>query len=167
MHTRHTTIDSPVGDLTVSAADDALTGIYFDAHRHPPRPERLGEQASPTTDPVLRNVQVQLEEYFAGGRRTFDLTLAPAGTPFQVQVWTLLRDIDFGATTTYGALAAAVGGPSMARAVGAAVGRNPISIVVPCHRVVAGTGSLTGFAGGLERKRHLLDLEGASDGVLF
>ncbi len=103
----------------------------------------------------------ELDEYFAGRRRAFDLVLAPAGTPFQLAVWEELRRIPFGGTTTYGELARRVGRPTAARAVGAAVGRNPISIIVPCHRVVGSDGALTGFAGGLDRKRALLALERA------
>ena len=103
----------------------------------------------------------QLDEYFAGQRRTFDLPLDPAGTPFQQAVWLQLRTIPLGTTTTYGDIAARVGRPAASRAVGAAIGRNPIAIVVPCHRVVGASGSLTGFAGGLERKTALLTLEGA------
>lgn len=103
----------------------------------------------------------QLDEYFAGARRSFDLPLDPAGTPFQLAVWEQLRTIPAGTTTTYGDIAARVGRPAASRAVGAAIGRNPIAIVVPCHRVVGSNGSLTGFAGGLERKTALLTLEGA------
>lgn len=155
---RHTTISSPVGPLTLVADDDgALTGLYFDGHRPAPRPDRLGEHVTP--DATFAAVTAQLDEYFAGRRQSFDLPLRATGTPFQQSVWAQLTKIGYGQTTTYGALATALGRPTAARAVGAAVGRNPLSIVVPCHRVVGGTGALTGFAGGTDRKRHLLDLE--------
>lgn len=107
-------------------------------------------------------LRAQLEEYFAGDRREFDLELAPQGTEFQLRVWSELRRIPYGATTSYGALSTAIGRPKASRAVGAANGANPIPIVVPCHRVIGSNGSLTGFGGGLETKKLLLELEGAS-----
>lgn len=167
MTTRHALLDSPVGPLTASAWGEAVTGLYFDAHRHPPRPESLGERVGVADDPVLTRLTDQLTEYFAGARTAFDLPLAPVGPAFHQRVWQRLRAIGFGERTTYGAIAAELGDPNLARAVGAAVGRNPISIIVPCHRVVGSNGRLTGFAGGLDRKAWLLTLEGAAEPALF
>ncbi len=134
-----------------------LSGIYMEEHRGGPRVDAASvEDAS-----AFREVTRQLDEYFAGARRTFDLPLAATGTPFQRMVWDALASIPWGATLTYGELAGRIGRPTAARAVGAAVGRNPISIVVPCHRVLGADGTLTGYAGGLGRKRFLLSLEGA------
>jgi methylated-DNA-[protein]-cysteine S-methyltransferase len=150
---------SPIGALLLvgePAGDGvALTGLYMEGHRR-------GPAVAPTwvrDDAAFAQVTRQLDEFFAGGRRAFDLRLAPSGTPFQLAVWEELRRIPAGGTTTYGELARRVGRPAASRAVGAAVGRNPISVIVPCHRVVGSDGSLTGFAGGLERKRALLALE--------
>jgi methylated-DNA-[protein]-cysteine S-methyltransferase len=109
--------------------------------------------------PAFAEAEAQLRSYFAGERTTFDLPLAPRGTPFQLRVWEALREIPYGETATYGELAAAVGKPSAVRAVGAANGSNPIAVIVPCHRVIGADGTLTGYGGGLERKRILLDLE--------
>lgn len=150
--------ESPVGVLTVVARGEALAGIYFEDHKHGgPPPARLGDAA------VLDATRRQLDGFFSGRRAAFDLPLGPDGTGFQQQVWARLLRIPFGETVTYGWLASQLGKPDAARAVGAAVGRNPISIVVPCHRVVGASGALTGFAGGVDRKRWLLDHEaGAS-----
>ena len=143
--------DSPVGRLTLTAGPAGLAGVYFEGHAHGgPPPGARGEA------PVLSEARRQLDGYFAGKRTVFDLRLAPSGAAFQQRVWALLLRIPFGETHTYGALAAQLGNPNAARAVGAAVGRNPISIIVPCHRVVGASGALTGFAGGLDRKRWLL-----------
>jgi methylated-DNA-[protein]-cysteine S-methyltransferase len=155
----HTVIDSPVGPLTLVAADGALTGLFMDRQRH--APPMLGEAAcaaGPTPAP-LGEAASQLADYFAGRRTDFDLPLGLAGTAFQRRVWAALREIPFGETISYGALAELIGRPGAARAVGLANGRNPVSIIVPCHRVVGSDGSLTGFGGGLERKRQLLDFE--------
>ncbi|WP_432941812.1 methylated-DNA--[protein]-cysteine S-methyltransferase [Kribbella sp. CA-253562] len=150
-------ISSPIGDLTlVGSHDDELVGLYMEQHRHQPAVETFG----PRDDTILPKVVHELTEYFAGERTTFDVPLAPIGTPFQQEVWTALQDIPYGTTTTYGELALALGKPlSASRAVGLANGKNPISIIVPCHRVVGSTGSLTGYGGGLPRKQALLDLE--------
>jgi len=149
---------SPVGDLTLTATETALTGVYFATSRHGPPlhdvERRLGGQ-------VLERTRQQLEEYFAGTRAEFDLPLDPQGTPFQQRVWDLLRAIPYGTTTSYGELARRLGDPHATRAVGAANGRNPIPIIVPCHRVVGSRGELTGFGGGIDRKRWLLEHEGA------
>ena len=127
--------------------DGALVGLRFEAE----------EDTDPS--PLLLRAREELEEYFAGRRREFDLPLSPHGTPFQRQVWQALRTIPYGSTCTYGQLAAAVGNPRAARAVGMANHRNPLPILIPCHRVIGSTGSLTGYAGGVERKRLLLSIE--------
>jgi methylated-DNA-[protein]-cysteine S-methyltransferase len=162
MTTRFHVTDTPIGPLTLVADGPALVGIYFAEHRHQPDAVTFGPRDS--TDPVLVDAAGQLDEYFAGQRSSFDLELSPRGDTFQTRVWGRLRDIPYGETTTYGTIAAELGNVGMARAVGAAVGRNPLSIVVPCHRVVGKNGSLTGFAGGLDRKAALLELEGAIPG---
>lgn len=149
------TVDSPIGELTVVAEDGALVGLYMTGHRPAPDPESFGERV----DDALPAATAQLAEYFAGERTAFDLPLAPHGTAFQQAVWAALRDIPYGETRSYGELAAALGRPGASRAVGLANGRNPISIVVPCHRVVGAGGKLTGYAGGMERKSWLLALE--------
>jgi methylated-DNA-[protein]-cysteine S-methyltransferase len=149
------TISSPVGDLVLTASETGLTGVYFPASRTQPRSLRRG------TNDLLNRVTAQLEEYFAGTRTTFDLPLEPSGTDFQLSVWELLRKIPYGVTTSYGELARRLGDPKATRAVGAANGANPIPIIVPCHRVVGSKGELTGFGGGLDRKRWLLEHEGA------
>jgi methylated-DNA-[protein]-cysteine S-methyltransferase len=150
-------MSSPVGTLTLVASDEALVAILW-AGGSPGRVPLAGvsEEAA---HPVLVETQRQLDEYFLGERRAFDVPLDLRGTPFQRSVWELLRTIPFGETRSYGELAAQLGNPAAMRAVGAANGRNPISIVVPCHRVVGATGKLTGFAGGLEAKQTLLRLE--------
>lgn len=145
-----------LGVLTVTAVAEGLTGLYFPDHRHAPV-DRSGWLRDPDG---LAPALAQLSEYLAGERRAFDLELAPpAGTPFQRRVWAALEAIPFGATVTYGALAASLGAPRAVRAVGAANGRNPISIIRPCHRVVGADGALTGYGGGLSAKRELLALE--------
>jgi methylated-DNA-[protein]-cysteine S-methyltransferase len=152
------TLDSPIGELTLVSDGEALTGLYMTEQRH--RPELPTAPAG--DDPVLAETRRQLAEYFSGARREFDLPLRPAGTQFQQTVWAALREIPYGETAGYGELAARIGRPGAARAVGLANGRNPIAIVVPCHRVIGSGGSLTGYGGGLERKRYLLSLEGAA-----
>jgi methylated-DNA-[protein]-cysteine S-methyltransferase len=146
-----TTIDSPVGPLVLTSDGTALTRVLFDAPVDP------GWSTGPC--PVLDRAVAQLGEYFAGERTTFDLPLEPAGTPFQRTTWLALREIPYAETINYGQLALRVGNAKASRAVGLANGRNPISIVVPCHRVIGADGSLTGYGGGLDRKRTLLDLE--------
>ena len=150
--------DTPVGPLTLLATGDALVGVWMEDQRHHPGTAAHGAPA-PAGDPLLRRVAHQLEEYFAGERTEFDLPLAPEGTPFQQRVWAELVRIPFAETRSYGQLAQQLGSPGGSRAVGLANGRNPIGIIVPCHRVVGAAGSLTGYGGGLERKRLLLDLE--------
>jgi methylated-DNA-[protein]-cysteine S-methyltransferase len=152
-----TTVESPIGELTLASDGEALTGLYMTDQRHRPELPAAGGD-----DAVLAAAREQLTEYFAGERRAFDLPLRPAGTPFQRAVWDALRDIPYGETAGYGELARRLGRPGAARAVGRANGRNPIAVVVPCHRVIGAAGALTGYGGGLERKRYLLELERAA-----
>lgn len=152
-------VESPLGGVTLAATDDGLAGLWFDLQRH--LPDMRGWQAD-DKQPVLLAAASQLRDYFAGKRDHFELPLDLShGTAFQQAVWQALLAIPAGATTSYGALSQRVGNPTAVRAVGAAVGRNPISVIVPCHRVVGANGSLTGYAGGLDRKTALLTLEGA------
>jgi len=152
-----TEVDSPIGPIVLVGDERGLTGLFMAEHRYRPAEHTFGE---PDEVPFTAAAE-QLSAYFAGSSTDFDVPLAPVGTPFQQRVWALLRQIPYGETTTYGELARQLGRPSAARAVGMANGRNPISIIVPCHRVVGSTGELTGYGGGLERKRFLLDLERA------
>ena len=152
----HTAIPSPLGPLTLRGTTRGLTGVFMADHRHGPTADRADgtENARPFADAVA-----QLDEYFAGQRTTFDLPVDDAGiggTEFQRRVWRALRDIPHGQTVSYGELARRLGQPAAVRAVGLANGRNPLSIVVPCHRVVGANGALTGYGGGIERKRWLL-----------
>ena len=160
----HTRYDSPVGALMLAATDAGIHAVEFPENRHPVK--RDGEWHE-GTHPLLDAAMRQLDGYFAGTRRTFELPLAPRGTPFQLQVWEALRAIPFGATWSYARLAQAIGNPSAMRAVGAANGRNPIPIIVPCHRVIGANGTLTGFGGGLPTKAFLLRLEGAMPTTLI
>jgi methylated-DNA-[protein]-cysteine S-methyltransferase len=153
------TVRSPVGVLTLIASGDGLAAILWENDR--PGRVRLDVVAEDAKHPVLVETERQLAEYFAGRRKAFDLTLDFAGTEFQKKVWRALLTIPFGETRTYAQIAKQVGDPKAVRAVGAANGRNPISIVAPCHRVIGSNGKLTGFAGGLGVKAHLLRLEGA------
>jgi methylated-DNA-[protein]-cysteine S-methyltransferase len=148
-------VATPLGPIELHARGEVLCGVYLPTPRHPPAP--AGGRTP--QHPVLVAADQQLREYFAGQRRSFDLPLAPAGTPFQLEVWRQLLQIPFGFTCSYGELARAVGRPNASRAVGAANGRNPISIVIPCHRVIGSDGSLTGYGGGAPAKRWLLDHE--------
>jgi methylated-DNA-[protein]-cysteine S-methyltransferase len=159
MTTRHTVIESPLGELTLVANDDALTGVYFRHHWHAPAADAMGQCVEATADELFDRTKKQLDEYLAGHRTQFDLPVAQAGEPSQQRVWDLLSDIAYGQTTTYGELAAKLADGTTAYEVGQAVGRNPLSIIIPCHRVVGKDGTLTGYAGGLKRKRFLLDLE--------
>jgi methylated-DNA-[protein]-cysteine S-methyltransferase len=154
----HVTIGSPVGPLTLIAAAGRLTGLHMEVQRHPLDPAAYGAAGDPAAEPFAAAAR-QLDAYFAGQLQAFDLPLDLAGTPFQQRVWAELQRIPFGETATYGELAAALGKPSASRAVGLANGRNPVSIVVPCHRVIGSDGSLTGYGGGIDRKRFLLALE--------
>ena len=156
---RHRRIDTPLGTYVLAAGDDTLIGVWREAQKHFPVIARLGDPAD-GDHPILDAAAAQLLEYLNGERTAFDLPMAPVGTPFQHRVWDQLQQIPFGSTTTYGAIARALDSPRAAQAVGAAVGSNPLSIVVPCHRVLASNGALTGYAGGMETKRALLHLEG-------
>lgn len=157
IYTSH--IDTPLGGITMAATDQGLAGVWFDQQRH--WPDTTGWIAK-DDHPALVEAAAQLRDYFAGERDHFDMKLDLShGTAFQQSVWQQLLTIPAGATLTYGTLSAKLGNPTAVRAVGAAVGRNPISVIVPCHRVLGADGSLTGYAGGLERKTALLELEGA------
>jgi methylated-DNA-[protein]-cysteine S-methyltransferase len=156
----HVIVSSPIGPLTIVAQDGAIAALYMDSQRHAPGPERLGLPGDPGDEPFAA-AAAQLAGYFSGARTEFDLPLAPAGTDFQCRVWAGLLAIPYGQTISYGELARRVGSPAASRAVGLANGRNPIAIVVPCHRVIGSDGSMTGYGGGLDRKRFLLALEGA------
>lgn len=151
----HKVIDSPVGPLTLVATNGTLSGLYMDEQRHRPMEDLFG----PRDDTQSGDVVKQLTAYFEGSLRNFDVPIAMAGTEFQRRVWTELQRIPYGETTTYGELAERLGHPTAARAVGLANGKNPISIIVPCHRVIGSTGNLTGYGGGLPRKRYLLAFE--------
>ena len=168
MARRHATLRTALGDLLVVADSDggtdagALTGLYFPGHWHPPSAGSLGTEVEAASDPLFAALGSQFAEYLDGRRTMFDLPTAATGDAFEQAVWAMLREIPFGATTTYGAIADRLGDRNLARRVGVAVGHNPLSILVPCHRVVGADGSLTGYAGGLEPKRRLLELEGAA-----
>ena len=150
-------IDSPVGRLTLVASDRGLAAILWEQDN--PRRVPLGEVVESDSHPVLIETERQLQEYFAGQRREFTLPLDFRGTEFQRRVWSALLTIPFGQTRSYAQIAQQIGCPAAVRAVGAANGRNPLSIIAPCHRVVGSNGQLTGFAGGLETKARLLSLE--------
>ena len=153
----HSYLDSPIGPLLLTSNGTALTGLYLAEHLRVAIPLGIRD------DVVFAEPTRQLTEYFAGERQSFELPLAAAGTPFQLRVWQLLSEIGYGERRSYGELAAELGNPNAARAVGLANGRNPISIIVPCHRVVGSKGALTGYAGGLTNKQWLLEFE---NGVL-
>ena len=154
----YTTIDSPIGTLLLTADAAGLSGVYMESHKGGPRPTRDWRR----DDAALAEAVEQLAAYFDGNLRQFDLPLSLLGTPFQQRVWRALCEVSMGHTRTYAELARRIGAPRAVRAVGAAVGRNPISIIVPCHRIVGSDGGLRGFAGGLARKRWLLEHEGVT-----
>lgn len=155
-HLTHVTLASPLGDLTLVARAGQLTGLYMAQQRHRPVRAEFGAEASLADEPFASTAE-QLAAYFSGELTVFDLPLAPAGTEFQQRIWSALRGIPYGQTTSYGDLARRVG--SASRAVGLANGRNPIAVIIPCHRVIGADGGLTGYGGGLDRKRYLLELE--------
>jgi methylated-DNA-[protein]-cysteine S-methyltransferase len=150
-------VESPVGKLKIVASDRGLVAILWENDN--PRRVRLSEPVKDESHPVLAKVERQLKEYFSGQRKEFSVKLDMRGTQFQKNVWGALRGIPFGETRSYGQLAKQLGNPQASRAVGAANGKNPISIIVPCHRVIGSSGKLTGFAGGLHTKAHLLSHE--------
>jgi len=158
------TIESPIGKLKLVASDEGLVGVLWQNDR--PSRVRLGELVADDRHPILLKAERELGEYFAGKRKEFSVPLDMRGTPFQKDVWEALLAIPFGETRSYGQLARQLGNPNATRAVGAANGRNPLPIIVPCHRVIGSTGKLTGFGGGLGTKAHLLSLE-ENDGTLF
>jgi methylated-DNA-[protein]-cysteine S-methyltransferase len=159
MTIRYTAIDSPLGPLTLSASGEHLTGLYFHRHNRRAAVAALGEYVAPDGDELLRRAASQLGDYLTGRRKDFDLPLLLVGKPRQRRIWELLSNIDYGQTTTYGELAAQLADGTIAYEVGQICGRNPLSIIVPCHRVIGKNGALTGYAGGLDRKRFLLALE--------
>jgi methylated-DNA-[protein]-cysteine S-methyltransferase len=157
----YTTIDSPLGNLLAIGDEDGLTALYLSTGRHIAQTPAGAHR----DDAALAEVREQLTEYFAGRRTEFTLRLNPHGTAFQQRAWLALRAIPYGATASYGQQAKALGDPGASRAVGLANGRNPISIIVPCHRVIGADGSLTGYGGGIEAKRWLLDHEAKHAGL--
>lgn len=166
----HTMIETELGQMHLAATEDALIGAWFTGQAHFPQEQVLGQHIHIDNHPILAQAAKELDEYFAGKRKSFEVPLAPDGTDFQLAVWEALKDVPFGYTTTYGAISKIVGPGAPAQAVGQAVGHNKISIFIPCHRVLSADRKLTGYAGGLERKQYLLDLEAPSaeeEGRLF
>ncbi len=159
-------VDGPLGPMLLAAQAEQLTGIWYDAQKYYPKiSEDAGWQRRNT--PLLKETARQLEAYFRSGKTAFDLPLAPRGTDFQKAIWTILQTIPAGQTMAYGDVARRYGDLKAVRAVGSAVGHNPISIVIPCHRVIGANGSLTGYAGGMDRKAWLLDLESGQQPMAF
>ena len=163
MNTRHAVIDSRLGELTLVADGDALTGLYFRHHWYRPAEETFGPRVDADSDALLAKARTQLIDYLAGRTQGFSLPTRLNGNAAQQRVWQLLSSVPYGETVTYGELAAALADGTTAQAVGQAVGRNPVCVVVPCHRVVGRNGQLTGYAGGLNRKQLLLELEEPSE----
>lgn len=163
--TTYSRLLTPVGELILTASDTALTGVYFPTSRRGTPPTHhanwIEAQDDTPSGKILARTATQLTEYFAGQRTTFDLPLEALGSPFEHRVWNALRTIPYGTTTSYGELARRLGDPKGSRAIGTANGKNPIPIIVPCHRVIGANGELTGFGGGLDTKRWLLEHEGA------
>lgn len=157
-------LESPVGELLLTASNQSLTGLYLKGQKHFPKISEDWQEVA--KQEIFDQTEEQLSEYFSHKRQRFDIALSPQGTPFQQQVWHHLHQIPFGETTSYGSLAEVIGKPGAARAVGAANGRNPISIIVPCHRVIAINGNITGYAGGIDRKQWLLRHEQESGAVM-
>lgn len=155
--TRYRQIESPIGPLTLAGDGQSLTNVCMEAQKHPP----VGRELWTLDAGAFPTVADQLEAYFSGDRVDFDVRLQLDGTEFQKRVWSALLEIPYGETWSYGQLASHIGAPNASRAVGLANGRNPVAIIVPCHRVIGSNGSLTGYGGGLDRKRLLLDLERA------
>jgi methylated-DNA-[protein]-cysteine S-methyltransferase len=159
----YTQLSSPLGAMLAAATDNGLAGLWFVGQQHAPSTQQVAQWHPDDAHPLLQATGLQLASYFAGRSTTFTLELdVSGGTPFQRDVWRALQTIAPTRLASYGAIAAQIGRPTAVRAVGAAIGRNPISVIIPCHRVVGSTGSLTGYAGGLDRKRALLQLENAA-----
>lgn len=160
---RHGKIGTVLGELTVVMEDEAVTGIYFENHEHLPDESAFGTAIDTTVDAtsveLLQTVKREMDEYLSRERTEFSVALRPQGSQFSLDVWALLQEIPYGHTQTYGELAEKMGNRHLAQRVGQVVGRNPLSIFIPCHRVIGADGSLTGYAGGLDRKRFLLELE--------
>jgi methylated-DNA-[protein]-cysteine S-methyltransferase len=170
MNLRHIVVETGFGPVTLVATDETITGLYFREHVRRPPQESFGPDVTGSADALLAEAARQLTDYLAGERAEFDLPLAAGGDAFQRAVWDILATIPRGETTTYGRVAGRLGDRALAQRVGQAVGANPLCVFVPCHRVVGADGSLTGYAGGLERKRALLEIEEpaqASAGRLF
>ena len=171
MTARHGFFDTSLGTLMCVADGDRLAGVYFPDHRYPPEPADIGDDLGPEpSDALLTAAATELREYLRGERTAFGVPLAPRGDEFSLRVWQLLEEIPYGETVSYGELAIRLGKRALAQRVGQAVGHNPISVFIPCHRVLGADGSLTGYAGGLDRKRTLLALEepdAAAAGRLF
>jgi len=159
MANRFTYYDSPLGTVTLQANELGLLGVWFETHTT--KPEDLGTQED--SFPIFQSVKEQLDRYFAGEAVQFDVPIAATGTPFQQSVWHALTTIPYGETWSYAQLADAIGNPKAVRAVGLANGKNPVSVIVPCHRVIGKNGKLTGYAGGIERKQRLLAIEGIGE----
>jgi methylated-DNA-[protein]-cysteine S-methyltransferase len=161
----HDFFDSPHGRMLVTASEAGVTGVHFDGQKYFPADDAGSRRDK--RNPLVRQAIRELAEYFAGERKRFEVALAPEGTPFQLAVWRAIATVPYGETISYGELARRAGAAGHARAAGAATGRNPIGILVPCHRIVGADGSLTGYAGGLARKRALLALEAGERELLL
>ncbi len=159
MTTRHAYIDTELGGMLLVAHDDALTGAYFEGQKYPPAADAIGDVVSIEEDRLLAQAATEMCAYLAGERDSFDVPIAPQGDEFSQRVWQILLRIPYGETVTYGAIADELGSKGLSQRVGQSVGHNPLSVIVPCHRVLGADGSLTGYAGGLDRKRALLALE--------
>lgn len=168
--TRHSFFDTRLGTMLLVASDEGLTGAYFVGQKYPPAADAIGDRVSPDEDRLLAQAGAELQQYFACERQVFEVPLAPQGDAFSQQVWQILLGIPYGETVTYGTIASRLGNKALAQRVGQSVGHNPVSVIIPCHRVLGSDGSLTGYAGGLDRKRSLLSLEepdAADAGRLF
>ena len=170
MTTRHAYIDTGLGGMLLVAHGDALSGAYFEGQKYPPAADAIGDLVSLEEDPLLSQAASEMREYLAGERRSFEVSIAPQGDDFSQRVWQILLRIPYGETVSYGAIADELGSKGLSQRVGQSVGHNPLSVIMPCHRVLGADGSLTGYAGGLDRKRALLALEepdAAEAGRLF
>ena len=170
MTTRHAYIDTELGGMLLVAHDNVLTGAYFEGQKYPPAADAIGDVVSIEEDRLLSQAASEMRAYLAGERRSFEVSFAPQGDEFSKRVWQILLRIPYGETVTYGAIADELGSKGLSQRVGQSVGHNPLSVIVPCHRVLGADGALTGYAGGLDRKRALLTLEepdAAEAGRLF